>query len=180
MRGKKSTLLTTLTIIVTIISLVSCFGVLGVTNSVQGISIQEKKEWKVIISDVSKLAMDQGAMEVIHEPSFDKYKVNYGLKFINVGHSQFEFTIKNDGDIDAIVNDIKVNYQIKERRPGDIDACYADPSYAFEKLNWKAEAILEASTFIPEAIVCINVPVISPTFERMFFCIIASVILTAI
>jgi hypothetical protein len=88
---------------------VSCFGVLGVTNSVQGISIQEKKEWKVIISDVSKLAMDQGAMEVIHEPSFDKYKVNYGLKFINVGHSQFEFTIKNDGDIDAIVNDIKVN-----------------------------------------------------------------------
>lgn len=109
MRGKRSTFITTLAIITTIISLVSCFGVLGVTNSVQGISIQEKKEWKVIISDVSKLAMDQGAMEVIHEPSFDKYKVNYGLKFINVGHSQFEFTIKNDGDIDAIVNDIKVN-----------------------------------------------------------------------
>ena len=109
MRGKRSTFITTLAIITTIISLVSCFGVLGVTNSVQGISIQEKKEWKVIISDVSKLAMDQGAMEVIHEPSFDKYKVNYGLKFINVGHSQFEFTIKNDGDIDAIVNDISVN-----------------------------------------------------------------------
>lgn len=109
MRGKRSTFITTLAVITTIISLVSCFGVLGVTNSVQGISIQEKKEWKVIISDVSKLAMDQGAMEVIHEPSFDKYKVNYGLKFINVGHSQFEFTIKNDGDIDAIVNDIKVN-----------------------------------------------------------------------
>ena len=41
------------------------------------------------------------------------------------------------------VNDIKVNYQIKERRPGDIDACYADPSYAFEKLNWKADKTIE-------------------------------------
>ena len=30
-------------------------------------------------------------------------------------------------------------YEIKERRPGDIDACYADPSYAYEKLGWKAE-----------------------------------------
>ena len=40
-------------------------------------------------------------------------------------------------------NDIKVNYQIVERRPGDIAACYADPSYALEKLGWKAEKNLE-------------------------------------
>ena len=33
----------------------------------------------------------------------------------------------------------EVKYKITPRRPGDIDACYADPSYAFEKLNWKAE-----------------------------------------
>ncbi len=37
------------------------------------------------------------------------------------------------------VNNVDVNYKIKERRPGDIDACYADPSYAYEKLGWKAE-----------------------------------------
>lgn len=37
------------------------------------------------------------------------------------------------------VNNIDVKYEIKERRPGDIDACYADPSYALEKLGWKAE-----------------------------------------
>ena len=36
------------------------------------------------------------------------------------------------------VNDIDVNYKITDRRPGDIDACYADPSYAKEKLNWEA------------------------------------------
>ena len=37
------------------------------------------------------------------------------------------------------VNNVKVNYEIKPRRAGDIDACYADPSYAKEKLGWKAE-----------------------------------------
>ena len=37
------------------------------------------------------------------------------------------------------VNKVDVPYEIKDRRPGDIDACYADPSYAYEKLGWKAE-----------------------------------------
>ena len=37
------------------------------------------------------------------------------------------------------VNNVNVKYEIKDRRPGDIDACYADPSYAYEKLGWKAE-----------------------------------------
>ncbi len=41
------------------------------------------------------------------------------------------------------VNNIDVPYKIKDRRPGDIDACFADPAYALEKLNWKAELTLE-------------------------------------
>jgi UDP-glucose 4-epimerase len=41
------------------------------------------------------------------------------------------------------INNIDVTYKIKDRRPGDIDACYADPTYALEKLNWKAELTLE-------------------------------------
>ncbi len=41
------------------------------------------------------------------------------------------------------VNNVDVKYEIKDRRPGDIDACYADPSYAYEKLNWKAEKGIE-------------------------------------
>lgn len=36
-------------------------------------------------------------------------------------------------------NNIDVKYKIVERRPGDIDACFADPNYAYEKLGWKAE-----------------------------------------
>ncbi|MBQ7104623.1 MAG: UDP-glucose 4-epimerase GalE [Bacilli bacterium] len=41
------------------------------------------------------------------------------------------------------VNNIDVPYKIVERRPGDIAACYADPSYAKEKLNWQAEKEIE-------------------------------------
>jgi len=37
------------------------------------------------------------------------------------------------------VNSAPVNYKITDRRPGDIDACYADPSYAKEKLDWEAK-----------------------------------------
>lgn len=34
---------------------------------------------------------------------------------------------------------LKVNYKIAPRRPGDIAACYADPTKAYELLGWKAE-----------------------------------------
>ena len=41
------------------------------------------------------------------------------------------------------VNNIEVKYKIVERRPGDIDACYADPSYAKEKLDWETKLGIE-------------------------------------
>lgn len=41
------------------------------------------------------------------------------------------------------VTGLKVNYKIAARRPGDIDACYADPTKAAEILGWKAENTLE-------------------------------------
>lgn len=41
------------------------------------------------------------------------------------------------------VNNVDVKYEIKERRKGDIDACYASVSYAYEKLGWKAEKNIE-------------------------------------
>jgi UDP-glucose 4-epimerase len=37
-----------------------------------------------------------------------------------------------------------VPYRIAARRPGDIAACYADPSLAFELLGWRAERGLDA------------------------------------
>ena len=37
------------------------------------------------------------------------------------------------------INDIQVPYKIGDRREGDIDACYADPTKAKQLLNWQAE-----------------------------------------
>lgn len=41
------------------------------------------------------------------------------------------------------VNGIKIKYRITERRPGDIPACYADPTKAKEELDWVATRNLE-------------------------------------
>ncbi len=41
------------------------------------------------------------------------------------------------------VNNIKVNFQITDRRPGDIAACYADPNKAKDILGWEAEKDIE-------------------------------------
>lgn len=41
------------------------------------------------------------------------------------------------------VNNVKVKYQIKERRPGDIATCYADPARAKEQLGWVATKGIE-------------------------------------
>ena len=37
----------------------------------------------------------------------------------------------------------EVPYQITPRRPGDIAACYADPSLAEKDLGWRAELTIE-------------------------------------
>lgn len=41
------------------------------------------------------------------------------------------------------VNNIKVNYKIAPRRPGDIATCYADSKKAEQELNWKCKYTLE-------------------------------------
>ncbi len=40
-------------------------------------------------------------------------------------------------------NDIKIPYQVVERRPGDIATCYSDPSKAEKELGWKTKFDLE-------------------------------------
>ena len=41
------------------------------------------------------------------------------------------------------INNVDIPYIIDERRPGDIDACYADSSKANKILNWKADKGIE-------------------------------------
>ena len=43
------------------------------------------------------------------------------------------------------VSGVKVNYEIGDRRPGDIEAVYADVSKVEKELSWKAQESLESS-----------------------------------
>lgn len=43
------------------------------------------------------------------------------------------------------VNDLKINYSIGDRRPGDIEAIYTDTSKIKSKLGWKAKKELPKS-----------------------------------
>ena len=69
--------------------------------------------------------------------------VNFkGIEYYNLG------TGKGYSVLDLVntfekVNNVKVPYKIVDRRPGDIDACYADPTKAYEKLGFKAEYGIE-------------------------------------
>lgn len=67
--------------------------------------------------------------KVLNETGCDAYNLGTGN-----GYSVLEIV-----NTFMKVNNVDVNYKIVDRRPGDIDACFADPSYAKEKLNWEAE-----------------------------------------
>ena len=77
-----------------------------------------------------------------HVKSIEKIETNPGLKIYNLGTG-------NGYSVLEIIEAFKkatgrdVPYVITDRRPGDIDACYADPSLALKELGWKAEYDLE-------------------------------------
>ena len=77
-----------------------------------------------------------------HLSALKKAIKDEGLFYYNLG------TGKGYSVLDLVknfekVNNVKVPYKIVDRRPGDIAACYADPSKALKELGWKAELGLE-------------------------------------
>lgn len=77
-----------------------------------------------------------------HVASIKKLEENPGLLTYNLG------TGEGCSVLDLVkafekVNNIKIPYKIIDRRPGDIDMCYADPTKAFDELGWKAEFGIE-------------------------------------
>ncbi len=77
-----------------------------------------------------------------HLSALKKAIKDEGLFYYNLG------TGKGYSVLDLVknfekVNKVKVPYKIVDRRPGDIAACYADPSKALKELGWKAELGLE-------------------------------------
>jgi len=73
-----------------------------------------------------------------HIKAIEKVNESEGVNVYNLGtgHGYSVLDLINTFEK---VNGIKVNYKIVDRRPGDIAACYADPTKAKKELNWTAE-----------------------------------------
>ena len=77
-----------------------------------------------------------------HLKAIEKVKRDKGVDAYNLGTGH-GYSVLQLVETFKKVNDIDVPYQIVGRRSGDIAACFADPTYAEEQLNWKAEKEIE-------------------------------------
>lgn len=69
-------------------------------------------------------------------------KMKDGLNIYNLGSGQGVSVLELVNTFQK-VNNIKVNYKIVERRPGDLAEYYADSTKALNELGWKTEKTLE-------------------------------------
>ena len=67
---------------------------------------------------------------------------NKGIEYFNLG-SGTGYSVLQMIESFSKVNNVEVPYIITDRRPGDIASCYADPSFAYEKLGFKTEKTLD-------------------------------------
>jgi len=77
-----------------------------------------------------------------HLKALEKARMENGTHIYNLGTGNGYSVLELVKTFER-VNNIKVEYKIAERRPGDIAECYADPSKAKKELNWVAEKGLE-------------------------------------
>ena len=73
-----------------------------------------------------------------HLKALEKIAENPGLKIYNLGTGTGYSVLDVVKNFEAATG-VKVPYAIKERRPGDVAACYADPSKAKAELGWEAQ-----------------------------------------
>ena len=73
-----------------------------------------------------------------HIKAIEKVMKDKGVDTYNLGTGKGYSVLEIVNTFKKVIN-IDVPYKIVDRRPGDIDACYASTKKAFEKLNWKAE-----------------------------------------
>ena len=65
-----------------------------------------------------------------------------GVEYFNIG-TGVGYSVLDVIKAYERVTGASVNYKIVDRRPGDIDECYADPTKAYDVLGWKAENNIE-------------------------------------
>ncbi len=77
-----------------------------------------------------------------HLKALDKIRKEVGVKIYNLGTGKGYSVLELVQNFEKM-NNIKVNYKIGARRPGDIPACYADANKAERELGWEAEKNIE-------------------------------------
>ncbi|MBQ6922767.1 MAG: UDP-glucose 4-epimerase GalE [Clostridia bacterium] len=77
-----------------------------------------------------------------HVLAVNKLAQNPGLIIVNLGTGH-GYSVLDMVKAFEKVTGKPIPYKIMPRRPGDIDECYADPSYAYEVLGFKAEKNLD-------------------------------------
>ncbi|MBM7071977.1 UDP-glucose 4-epimerase GalE [Shewanella sp. 202IG2-18] len=81
-------------------------------------------------------------LAVGHLKALDKLKTNPGLVTFNLGTGTGYSVIDMVKAFEKACGKT-IKYEIVDRRPGDIAACYADPTNAQTELNWKTVHTLE-------------------------------------
>lgn len=77
-----------------------------------------------------------------HLKALEKANNSKGISYYNLGTGT-GYSVLDLVKTFEKVNGVKVAYKIVERRAGDIAACYADPSKAYDELGWKASKGIE-------------------------------------
>jgi len=77
-----------------------------------------------------------------HVKALSKFNNNGGMYIYNLGTGTGYSVLDIINNFEK-VNNIKINYKIAPRRPGDIAECYAEPSKAAKEINWVAEKGIE-------------------------------------
>jgi UDP-glucose 4-epimerase len=81
-------------------------------------------------------------LAVGHVQTLSKLVENPGVVTYNLGTGQGYSVLEVVAAFEQASNR-KIPYDIVERRPGDIAACYADPSLVEQELGWKAQRGIE-------------------------------------
>ncbi|MBO4347365.1 MAG: UDP-glucose 4-epimerase GalE [Lachnospiraceae bacterium] len=81
-------------------------------------------------------------LAVGHLRAIEKIETFKGTKVYNLGTGT-GYSVMDVVKTFEKVNDLKIPYEITDRRPGDIDECYASPEKAYKELGWKAERGIE-------------------------------------
>lgn len=77
-----------------------------------------------------------------HIKALEKLNKDKGVDAYNLGTGK-GYSVLQIVNTFKSVNNVDVPYKIVERRPGDIDSCYASTDKAFKELNWKAQLEIE-------------------------------------